>query len=60
MLELVILAERSLAEAAPEDAAAVVPHAALTLDADSVLKRKRIYHLLLKVQFSWAKLNQRV
>ena len=48
MLELVILAERSLAEAAAEDAAAVVPHAALTLDADSVLKRKRIYQSIRK------------
>ncbi len=37
MLELVVLAQVSLAEGALEDASAVVPHAALALHAVGVL-----------------------
>ena len=39
MLELVVLAEGVVAERAVEDPAAVVPHAALALNADGLSER---------------------
>ena len=39
MLELVVLAEGVVAERAEEDPAAVVPHAALALNADGLSER---------------------
>ncbi len=42
MLELVVLAEHVVAVAAAEDPAAVLPHAALALDADGVLRSGKV------------------